>query len=169
MQLIPRLPLSCHTCTSSHSVATSPAVYHQFGAGSKASAVARAAQPPDSDSDADSEWEVRPQELDDAGSYCVEDDAEFTPADEAAFNAFMRKSGPDGEAVPGAMLSDLIMTKLQAKGVEGAAAGGEELAARPGPGSTMDATMQQIYMDVGTLLQRCAPAARTAWRSCNVL
>ena len=115
----------------------------------------------DSDDESDGDggaWDVRAHEFDDDADFLTAEGAEYTEEDEAVFNAFMRNgsaaAGGEGGG-GGTLLADTIMAKLQARqGAAAAAASGD--AAGAGPGSEMEATMQQVYTDVGTLLRRCA-------------
>lgn len=123
------------------------------------------------DSDADSDWDVADDELGDPQDVTYDDDlGQFSAADEAAFNAFM---APGGDGVPGeaptqggSLLSDMILAKLEAAGRRqgGAdavrAASGSAASPSAQTDAAMDETMEQIYTDVGKLLQRCATQFR---------
>ena len=99
---------------------------------------------------------MQARELDDVEDFYVDEGAEFSAADEAVFNAFMHAEGvPGSSSQPGPMLSDLVMAKLRQRVQKTADTESADAASR-GPSSEMSATMEQIYTDIGVLLQRCA-------------
>jgi hypothetical protein len=110
-------------------------------------------------SDSDNDWDVDERELDEYGTVDFEDEYHFSAAEEAAFDAFMRKGDDAAASSEGGLLSDVILSKMQQARSQQAEEGTKPAGGdAPTSSSAGNADILEVYADVGNLLQRCATA-----------